>query len=184
MEELAAAVEACRRCGLCEARHHPAVGEGNPHADIMFIGEGPGHEEDMQGRPFVGPAGQLLDKMMASIGLARNDVYIANIVKCRPPGNRNPSPQEATACMPYLRRQYLEIQPKILVLLGAVASRQLIDPGFSITKEHGNWFRLGNTLVLPTFHPAALLRDPSKKADSWEDLKKLQAKYQSMKEQI
>lgn len=179
-EELQAAVDCCTRCRLCEGRTHAALGEGNVHADIMLIGEGPGQEEDLQGRPFVGPAGQLLDKMIAAIGMERGQLYIANIVKCRPPGNRNPLDDEQDACLPYLRRQFQLIQPKIIVCLGAVAAKRIWGPEIRITKDHGKWKRNRDLLILPTFHPAALLRDPAKKRDAWEDWKSLLDQYQNI----
>ena len=148
-------------------------GEGNPHAAIMFVGEGPGGEEDKLGRPFVGAAGQLLNRILTAAGLAREDVYIANVVKCRPPGNRQPQREEIAACLPLLQRQIMLIDPLIIVCLGAVAAQALIRPDFAITKERGRWHELGKRLVMPTFHPAALLRDPHKKKAVWEDMQQV-----------
>lgn len=179
-QEMEAAVSACRRCRLCETRTLTAFGEGNPHADIMLVGEGPGREEDLQGRPFVGPAGQLLNQMLASIGLSRQDVYIANIVKCRPPGNRNPEDDEAAACLPYLRKQFALVRPRILVCLGAVAARYLYDPYVRITRDRGHWKERAGIQILPTYHPAALLRDERKKREAWEDLQSLRDRYQKL----
>ena len=169
-------VQECQACALYERRTHVVFGEGNIHADIMFVGEGPGREEDAQGRPFVGPAGQLLDKMLAAIGLSRDDVYIANIVKCRPPQNRVPMEEEAQACLPYLRAQTGLVKPRIIVCLGATAAKYIYDPNVRITKERGIWKEKKGVWILPTYHPAALLRDPDKKREAWEDLQNLRAK--------
>ncbi len=169
-------VQQCHACALQERRTHVVFGEGNVNADIMFVGEGPGREEDAQGRPFVGPAGQLLDKMLAAIGLSRDDVYIANIVKCRPPQNRVPMDEEAQACLPFLRAQTGLIKPRIIVCLGATAAKYIYDPNVRITKERGIWKEKKGVWILPTYHPAALLRDPDKKREAWEDLQKLRAK--------
>lgn len=137
----------------------------------MFVGEGPGEQEDIQGRPFVGRAGQLLDRMIAAMGLSRAEVYIANVVKCRPPQNRAPQPDEAEACWPFLRRQIELINPRIIVCLGAVAARRLLGPGASVSKSRGRFFNVDERLVAVTFHPAALLRFPANKKLAWEDLK-------------
>jgi len=180
LNNLASHLVGCERCGLCRGRTHTVFGEGNPKATVMFVGEGPGQEEDLQGRPFVGPAGQLLDRMLASIGLSRSDVYIANVVKCRPPHNRNPEPDEAEACLPFLRMQYALIRPKIIVCLGSVAARNLIDPSIRITRDRGKWIEKGGVLFLPTYHPAALLRDTGKKREAWQDLQMLSEKLKTM----
>ena len=169
-------VQECHGCALQECRTHVVFGEGNVNADIMFVGEGPGREEDAQGRPFVGPAGQLLDKMLAAIAMRRDDVYIANIVKCRPPQNRVPMDEEAQACLPYLRGQTGLVKPRIIVCLGATAAKYIYDPNVRITKERGIWKEKKGVWILPTYHPAALLRDPDKKREAWEDLQKLRAK--------
>lgn len=166
----------CEKCKLCSTRNNTVLGEGNINTNIMFIGEGPGHDEDMQGRPFVGPAGQLLDKMLAAIGLNRNNSYIANIVKCRPPQNRVPEEDEAQACLPYLRKQFAVIKPKIVVCLGSTAARYVIDRNIRITRDRGNWYEKMGCSFIATFHPSALLRDPSKKKDAWEDMKKIREK--------
>ena len=170
-------VAASEKCKLCKTRAHPAFGEGNVHADILLVGEGPGGEEDKQGRPFVGPAGQLLDRMLQAVGLKREDVYIANVVKCRPPGNRNPEDGEAEACLPYLRAQYGLIRPKIVVCLGAIATRHLYGRDAKITKVRGQWLEKGGAWFLPTYHPAALLRDEGKKREAWADMQALMVKY-------
>ena len=164
----------CRECALCQTRKNVVFGVGNPQAEIMLVGEGPGANEDEQGVPFVGKAGQFLDDMLAIIGLDRTLVYIANIVKCRPPGNRDPMNVEQDACIGYLRRQIALIQPKILVSLGRVAAMRLIDPKFRITKEHGVWFDVDGMRMMAMYHPSALLRDPGKRPETFDDLKSLQ----------
>ena len=164
----------CRECALCQTRKNVVFGVGNPQAEIMLVGEGPGANEDEQGVPFVGKAGQFLDDMLAIIGLDRTLVYIANIVKCRPPGNRDPMNVEHDACIGYLRRQIALIQPKILVSLGRVAAMRLIDPKFRITKEHGVWFDVDGMRMMAMYHPSALLRDPGKRPETFDDLKSLQ----------
>ncbi len=169
----------CEKCNLCKTRTNVVFGEGNVRSIIMFVGEGPGHDEDMQGRPFVGRAGQLLTKMIESIGLKRQDVYIANIVKCRPPNNRVPYPEEAAACLPYLRNQVAIVMPKIIVCLGATAGKYIIDENIRITRDRGIWTVKGCFNMIATYHPAALLRDPDKKIEAWEDLKKIRDKYKS-----
>ncbi len=162
----------CSRCGLRSGCNNIVFGEGDPKARLMFIGEGPGADEDRLGRPFVGKAGQLLDKIIAAIGSSREEVYIANIVKCRPPGNRVPKKEEAEQCMPWLYRQIEFIKPEVIVLLGSTALQNLIDPSARITKCRGNWLKSRSGIkIMPTYHPAALLRDPSKKADVWHDMK-------------
>ena len=164
----------CRECALCQTRKNVVFGVGNPQAEIMLVGEGPGANEDEQGIPFVGKAGQFLDDMLAIIGLDRTLVYIANIVKCRPPGNRDPLNVEQDACIGYLRRQIALIQPKILVSLGRIAAMRLIDPTFRITKEHGVWFDVDGMRMMALYHPSALLRDPGKRPETFDDLKSLQ----------
>lgn len=175
-----AEISQCQRCELCQGRTRVAPGEGNLNASIMLVGEGPGREEDLSGRPFVGPAGQLLDKMLASIALERSDVYITNVVKCRPPGNRTPKDEEALACMGYLRQQFVLVQPQVIVCLGATAARYLYDPEVRITRQRGQWMEKKGVWFLPTYHPAALLRDVSKKADSWQDMQALRKKAKEL----
>ncbi len=170
----------CQKCRLCAARTHAVPGEGNPHARLIFIGEGPGRDEDLTGRPFVGRAGQLLDKMIAAIGLSREEVYIANVVKCRPPQNRAPEMDEVAACMPYLRAQVGLIRPQVIVLLGSSALGAILGPEHRITRERGAWIERKGVFFMPTFHPAALLRDESKKRPVWEDLKKVRDKLQEL----
>lgn len=166
-------VKPCTRCPLCSSRTNTVFGVGDPQADLMFVGEGPGHEEDLQGEPFVGRAGQLLDKQIAAMGLTREQVYIANIVKCRPPGNRVPTPDEAAACMPYLLRQIELIQPKVIVGLGATAVKYLLDnPRIAITRMRGQWQTFRGIDLMPTFHPAYLLRQytTENRQRVWSDL--------------
>lgn len=164
----------CRECALCQTRKNVVFGVGNPQAEILLVGEGPGANEDEQGIPFVGRAGQFLDDMLAIIGLDRTKVYIANIVKCRPPGNRDPLNVEQDACIGYLRRQMALIRPKILVCLGRIAAMRLINDKFRITREHGVWYDIDGIRMMAMYHPSALLRDPSKRPETFDDLKSLQ----------
>ena len=159
----------CRECSLWETRTNVVFGVGNQNAEVLFIGEGPGANEDAQGVPFVGRAGHLLDDMLEIIGLKRDDVYIANIVKCRPPQNRDPLPAESEACMPWLREQFRLIQPKIVVCLGRVAAQRMIRQDFSVTREHGQIIEKSGILFMGTFHPAALLRQPQNKPEAFAD---------------
>lgn len=165
----------CTKCVLANGRTHVVFGEGDPNAKLMFIGEGPGEQEDLKGRPFVGRAGQLLDKMIAAMGYKREEVFIANIVKCRPPQNRAPLPDEAVSCLPYLRAQISFVKPKIIVLLGAVAVKFLLQTNAGISQVRGKFLDYYGYTVMPTFHPAFLLRSPGKKKEAWEDLKKVMA---------
>lgn len=165
----------CRECALCQTRHSVVFGTGNPQAEVLLVGEAPGANEDEQGIPFVGRAGKFLDDMLAIIGLDRTKVYITNIVKCRPPGNRDPLNVEQDACIGYLRQQTQILQPKILVCLGRIAAMRLMNPKFRITKEHGQFYDLGTMRAMALYHPSALLRDPSKRPESFDDLKSLQA---------
>ena len=176
LEELENSIKGCNKCKLCNSRNNIVFGVGNKNAKIMFIGEGPGADEDAQGMPFVGKAGQLMNKAFEGIGLKRDDVYIANIVKCRPPQNRNPEKDEVEACINYLRNQVMIVKPKIIVLLGSVALKNILGEEYSITKIRGNWIERKGIWYMPTFHPAALLRDESKKIDFWKDLKKVKEK--------
>jgi len=166
-------LEGCRRCNLSSDRNHIVFGEGHPDARLVFIGEGPGYEEDKQGQPFVGPAGQLLTKIIAAMGLTREQVYIGNIVKCRPPGNRNPAPEEISACLPFLERQLAAIQPEFICALGKFAAQTLLQTDLSISRLRGRLHSHGAVRVLPTYHPAYLLRNPARKRDVWEDIKTL-----------
>ena len=165
----------CQRCGLAETRKNVVFGDGNPEAELLFIGEGPGANEDAQGLPFVGRAGKLLDDMLEMIDLDRTKIFITNIVKCRPPKNRDPLNVEQEACIEYLRRQTAMIQPKIIVCLGRIAAMQIIKPDFKITKEHGQWFDKAGIRMTALYHPAALLRDPSRRPETFDDLKNIQA---------
>ena len=169
-------IYACEKCGLCRQIHNKVPGQGDGSADLMFIGEGPGADEDMQGLAFVGAAGQLLTKMIAAIGLSREQVYICNVVKCRPPQNRAPQPEEAEACLPYLRAQFSLVRPKVIVLLGATAARAVLGESVRITRDRGKWVEKKGVWFMPTYHPAALLRDESKKRDAWHDFQAVQAK--------
>ena len=180
-EELTSACSTCRKCDLCETRTNVVFGVGNREADLMLIGEGPGENEDLQGEPFVGLGGKLLDKMLAAVDLNRHsNVYIANIVKCRPPRNRDPEPQEQEACLDWLRAQVSLVHPKIIVCLGRIAAMKLIKPDMKITKEHGIFFEKGGILMMATLHPAALLRNPGNKPAAFEDFLKLRKKLDEM----
>jgi DNA polymerase len=163
----------CKRCKLHRTRKTIVFGEGNEKATLMFIGEGPGYDEDVQGRPFVGKAGQLLTKIIESVNLLREEVYIANIIKCRPPQNRNPEPDEIESCNPFLMKQILVIQPKIICALGTFSAQTLLKTDAKITALRGRFFDLEGIKVLPTYHPAFLLRNPDRKREVWEDMKKI-----------
>jgi DNA polymerase len=163
----------CTRCKLCQGRTHIVFGVGNPHATLMFVGEGPGRDEDIQGEPFVGRAGQLLTKMIEAMGLKRQDVYIANIVKCRPPDNRYPEPDEVETCYPFLLKQIAAIKPKVIVGLGNLAVQTLLDTKKGITALRGHFHDFHGIQLMPTYHPAFLLRNPNMKKPCWEDLKKV-----------
>ena len=171
LKEIEVAVKKCNKCDLCKQRIQTVFGVGNENADIMFIGEGPGGDEDKQGEPFVGKAGQLMNQAFLGLGITRENVYIANIVKCRPPNNRTPLKQEADSCLDYLRNQVMIIKPKIIVLMGNTALKNILGEEYGITSSRGKWIDKKGIKYLPTFHPAALLRDESKKIDFWNDLK-------------
>lgn len=170
----------CRACALCETRTHVVFGVGDPQAEVLFIGEAPGEREDALGEPFVGKAGQLLDDMLAMIGLDRSRIYITNSIKCRPPHNRDPLNTEKDACAPFLQRQLALMQPKIIVCLGRISAMEMIKPDFKITQEHGQFFEKNGVLMTAIYHPAALLRDTDKKPDTFVDLKRLQAKIRQV----
>lgn len=174
--ELNSRIHACRLCPLAEGALNKVPGQGDGDARLMLIGEGPGAEEDRQGLAFVGAAGQLLTRMLEAIGLTREEVFIANAVKCRPPGNRVPKPEETEACLPYLRAQAALIRPQVILLLGATALRCVLGPDRRITQCRGEWTEQKGVFIMPTFHPAALLRDPSKKRDAWADLQAVRDK--------
>lgn len=179
-EELEEAIKDCNKCKLCTGRKNIVFGVGNKNADIMFIGEGPGEDEDIQGEPFVGKAGQLMNKAFEALEIEREEVYIGNIVKCRPPQNRNPEPDESKVCMDYLRNQVLLVKPKIIVLLGSVALKNILGEEYGITNSRGKWIEKKGIWYMPTFHPAALLRDDSKKIDFWKDLKLIKEKLKEL----
>ena len=172
-KELEEQIKDCKKCKLCNNRHNIVLGTGNRQAKIMFIGEGPGADEDIQGEPFVGKAGKLMDQAFKGIGINREDVYIANIVKCRPPSNRNPEDDEADSCLDYLRNQVMLVKPKIIVLLGSVALKNILGKEYGITASRGKWVERKGIWYMPTWHPAALLRDDSKKIEFWQDLKEV-----------
>lgn len=180
MEEVRQTCLNCRQCGLSETRNHVVFGVGPEQTPILFVGEGPGQQEDLQGEPFVGPAGKLLDDMLSIIDLSRRNCYITNIVKCRPPRNRDPLETEQQACIGYLRKQTLLLKPKILVCLGRIAATRLIDEQFRITRDHGKWFQKGGIWMMAIYHPSALLRDVTKRPDTFRDLKSLQAKIREV----
>jgi DNA polymerase len=166
---------ACEKCRLSKTRTQVVYGVGNPNADLMFIGEAPGRDEDLQGEPFVGRAGQLLTDIIKAMKLTRDDVYIANVIKCRPPENRNPEPDELDACRPYIRRQVELIQPKVIVTLGRFALQSLTEKAYGITSVRGQWLEYDGVKVMPTYHPAYLLRNPAAKKEVWADMKKVMA---------
>ena len=176
-------IEGCEKCGLRAGCSRVVPGEGSPNARLMFIGEGPGQEEDRLGRPFVGRSGELLTRMIHAIGLERSEVYICNIVKCRPPQNRNPEPEEAAACLPYLRAQVALVRPQVVVLLGRVACQYTLNEQVFIGRDHGRWYERKGVWFMPTFHPSALLRDPAKKRDAWEDFQKVRDKLAELSEE-
>ena len=173
-------IYACDKCRLCRTRTNVVPGEGNPDARLMFIGEGPGRDEDLQGRPFVGRSGELLTRMIRGIGIEREQVYICNVVKCRPPQNRNPEPDEAAECLNYLRAQVGLVRPQVVVLLGKIACRYALQQEVSVMRQHGEWFERKGVWFIPTYHPSALLRNPALKRDSWDDFQKIREKLREM----
>lgn len=179
LEQLEKDASKCQKCKLCTTRKNVVFGTGNKNADLMFIGEGPGADEDTQGIPFVGKAGKLMNMAFEAIGLKREDVYIANVVKCRPPANRNPQDDEANACLDYLRNQVILVKPKIIVLLGSVALKNILGKEYGITASRGKWIQKRGILYMPTWHPAALLRDETKKIDFIKDLQEVLEKYKT-----
>ena len=171
----------CRACGLCKTRHNVVFGVGNPQAEVLFIGEGPGENEDLQGEPFVGRAGKLLDVMLEAVGLSRkHNIYIANMVKCRPPQNRDPLPEEQAACAHWLSEQMRFINPKIVVCLGRIAAFHFISPDFKVTRQHGEFIEKDGVLYMGMFHPAAILRNPNQKPVAFEDFVKLRDKIREI----
>jgi len=179
-EELEKTCMSCTGCGLCQTRNKVVFGVGRKDADILFVGEGPGEQEDLQGEPFVGAAGKLLDDMLSIIDLDRTNCYIANIVKCRPPHNRDPEEEEQNACIGYLRNQVALIRPKIIVCLGRVAAKRLIDPEYRITREHGQWVCSNGVWMTAIYHPSALLRDRSKRPETFDDLISIREKLREV----
>lgn len=171
----------CTKCGLCETRHHVVFGVGKENADILFVGEGPGEQEDLRGEPFVGPAGLLLDDMLSIIDISRQEnCYIANIVKCRPPRNRDPLETEQDACMGYLQQQIALVKPKIIVCLGRIAAQRLIDPAYRITRQHGTWTEKDGIWMTAIYHPSALLRDAAKRPETFDDLLAIREKLRQI----
>ena len=181
-EELEESIKDCNRCKLCKTRQNIVFGTGKKDAKLMFIGEGPGADEDRLGEPFVGRAGKLMNLAFETLGIDRKEVYIANVVKCRPPSNRNPEEDEATACLDYLRNQVILVQPEIIVLLGSVALKNILGKEYGITASRGKWVEKKGIKYMPTWHPAALLRDENKKIEFWKDLKLVIEKYNEIKE--
>lgn len=177
LKNLEQKLKSCTGCALGHTRTNLVFGKGSLTATVMFIGEGPGQQEDLQGKPFVGKAGQLLDRIIAATELPPEHVYICNVVKCRPPGNRLPNPEEVAACIPFLREQVRWIRPKIIVCLGSLATKIIVSPNARITRDRGQWVQKGAFKIMPTFHPAALLRDPNKKRLVWEDMKKVREEF-------
>ena len=179
-EELENSIVGCNKCKLCSNRNNIVFGCGNKNADLMLIGEGPGADEDIQGIPFVGKAGKLMNAAFDALGINRDDIYIANVVKCRPPNNRNPEKDEEMACLDYLRNQVILVKPIIIVLLGSVALKAILGNEYSITSSRGKWIEKKGILYMPTFHPAALLRDEKKKIDFYNDLKEARNRLENM----
>ena len=184
-DQLQQACQDCTRCGLCETRKNVVFGIGNPNADILFIGEGPGEQEDLQGQPFVGPAGKLLDDMLSIIDLDRKtNCYIANIVKCRPPHNRDPLETEQDACIDFLKNQIELIRPRIIVCLGRISAMRLIRPDYRITREHGQWVQQDGIWMTAIYHPSALLRDATKRPETFRDLISIREKIKETEAEI
>lgn len=180
-QELKDACMGCQNCPLGSTRTNLVFGTGNENAEVLFVGEGPGENEDLQGEPFVGRGGKLLDKYLEAIDLSRDkNIYIANMVKCRPPHNRDPKPEEQEECIKWLREQFRLLRPKIIVCLGRISAQKLISPDFKVTKQHGEFFEKGGVLMMGTFHPAALLRNPNQKPAALEDFIKLRSKIEEI----
>ena len=180
-EDLESSIKGCKKCKLCMTRTNIVFGSGNKNADIMMIGEGPGADEDKEGIPFVGKAGKLMNKAFEGLEINREEIYIANIVKCRPPQNRVPEEDEARACLDYLRNQVILVKPKIIVLLGSTALKNILGKEYGITSARGKWIEKKGILYMPTWHPAALLRDENKKIEFWKDLKEVKERYNEIK---
>ncbi len=178
--ELKTACSQCRKCSLHSTRHNVVFGVGRENADIMFIGEGPGEQEDLQGEPFVGAAGKLLDDMLSIIDVNRTNCYIANIVKCRPPMNRDPKDEEQDACIAYLQKQIELVNPSVIVCLGRISAKRILDPDYRITKDHGKWICRNGVWMTAIYHPSALLRDPSKRPETFDDLLSIRQKLREV----
>ena len=170
----------CKKCPLAKTRTNIVFGDGNTNSKILFVGEGPGQKEDLTGLPFVGRSGELLDELLKEINLSRKKIYIANIIKCRPPNNRDPLPEEIDACINYLRWQFKIINPKIIICVGRIAAQKIIKKDFRITKEHGAWFKKKNIEIMATFHPAALLRNPNNLVHARDDFQKIKLKLEQL----
>ncbi len=170
----------CEKCALCRTRNKVVVGKGNKNAKLMFVGEAPGREEDESGEPFVGRAGKLLDRFLYAVDIPPDDIYVANVLKCRPPNNRDPLPEEEDICIEYLREQVRLVRPSIIVCLGRIAAQRLIGSDVRITRDHGKWLRRGNFWMTALYHPAALLRDPPKKEQMLEDMKSVKKKFDAL----
>ena len=183
LDELKKGCEACRKCALGNSQKNSVFERGSRQAKLMLVGEAPGGKEDETGIPFVGAAGQLLDKYLEAVGIDREEVYICNILKCRPPQNRDPLPEEQEACMDHLRAQVRQVKPRMIVCLGRIAAMRLISPDYKITKEHGVFQKKGNFLITAVYHPSALLRDPSKKEDMLKDMLRIAEEYKKIKEE-
>jgi DNA polymerase len=181
-DELRAECTACTRCPLHETRNNCVFGAGSEKARLLFVGEAPGEREDATGMPFVGAAGQLLDRYLEAVGIERSDVYITNVLKCRPPKNRDPLPAEEDACLPFLREQVRLLRPKIIVCLGRISAMRLIKPDFKITREHGVWFERAGVRMCAVYHPSLLLRDPRKREDMYTDMKAVKAELDALAE--
>ncbi len=175
--------EECTKCPLYKTKTNTVFGKGSQNATVLFVGEAPGEQEDLQGIPFCGASGQLLDKYFAAIDIEKQDYYVGNIIKCRPPYNRDPLPEEQEACIGYLREQLKLIQPRIIVCLGRIAAMRIIKPDFKITKEHGKWFKKGKYYIMAVYHPSLLLRDPSKKEDMLRDFLEIEKMLKNIKEE-
>ncbi len=183
LEEIRAELADCRRCPLCQGRRNIVFGVGSPHARVVFVGEAPGREEDEKGEPFVGEAGRLLDRIIFAMGMQREEVYICNVEKCRPPGNRDPNPEEIAACEPYLKRQLAAIRPQLIVALGKFAAQTLLRDETPISRLRGKWSTYEGIPLMPTYHPAYLLRNPAGKREVWEDMKQVLARLRQQSEQ-
>ena len=182
LDEIRKECEGCRKCSLAETRTNVVFGVGNPNADVMFIGEAPGEKEDLSGIPFVGAAGKLFDKYLVAVGIPREEIYIANMLKCRPPKNRDPKPEEQDLCIEYLREQVRAVSPKLIVCLGRIAAMRLIKPDFRIAAERGIWFERGSFSVCAVYRPSALLRDPRKKDDMLADMMEIKRRLDALKQ--